>query len=109
MSLRVRLVLALAVIVGAALLVSGALLAHLTRAALVDRIDQELVSVATTTGRIERLGELTETSADAGRRLAVLRLDQYGNVRNALPSGFASDPDPLPELPVYPDGIPADA
>ncbi len=109
MSLRVRLVLALAVIVGAALLVSGALLAHLTRAALVDRIDQELVSVATTTGRIDRLGELTETSADAGRRLAVLRLDENGSVRTALPSGFASDPDPLPVLPVYPDGIPAGA
>jgi two-component system OmpR family sensor kinase len=109
MSLRSRLVLALAVIVGGALLVSGALLAHFTRAALVDRIDQELISLATTGTRVQRLGDLTETSADAGRRLAVLRLDDQGTVVSALPSGFASDPDPLPDLPVYPDGIPADA
>jgi two-component system, OmpR family, sensor kinase len=109
MSLRARLVLALAAIVGGALLVSGVLLAHFTRAALVDRIDRELVSVVDTGSRIERLGDLAETSADAGRRLAVLRLDEEGNVVNSLPSGFASDPDPLPDLPVYPGGIPASA
>ncbi len=109
MSLRARLVLAVAVIVGGALLVSGVLLAHFTRAALVDRIDQELVTVATTSNRVQRLGELTSSDSDAGRRLAVLRLDEQGNVLTALESGFASDPDPLPVLPVYEEGIPSDA
>ena len=30
-------------------------------------------------------------------------------VTRSFPSGFASDPDPLPVLPVYPDGIPGEA
>jgi two-component system, OmpR family, sensor kinase len=108
-SLRARLVLALAVIVGIALLASGALLVGLTRSALIDRIDQELVALATSASRIERLDDLTETSADAGRRLAVLQLDSRGSVLASVPSGFADDPDPLPVLPTYADGIPSDA
>jgi len=107
MTLRVRLMLSLAAILAVALILAGVLLAHFTRAALVDRIDQELVTLATTATRIQRMGDLTATDADAGRRLAVLQLDQEGRVRRSFPSGFASDPDPLPALPVYPGGIPA--
>jgi len=109
MTLRARLVLSLAAILAVALILAGVLLAHFTRGALVDRIDQELVTLATTATRIQRMGDLTPTDADAGRRLAVLQLDQQGNVRTAIASGFASDPDPLPAMPLYPGGIPASA
>jgi two-component system OmpR family sensor kinase len=38
-----------------------------------------------------------------------MRLDRTGTITRAFPSGFASEPDPLPELPVYRTGIPASA
>jgi two-component system OmpR family sensor kinase len=109
MSLRARLVLSLAVTLAVALLVAGVLLVQLTRAALVDRVDRELTSIANTTDRIAQLQDLTSGDSEAGRRLAVMRLDRRGTIQRSFPSGFASDPDPLPVLPVYPAGIPAEA
>jgi two-component system OmpR family sensor kinase len=38
-----------------------------------------------------------------------MRLDRQGNVTHALPSGFASDPDPLPAMPAYAGGVPDEA
>ncbi|MEO5966003.1 MAG: HAMP domain-containing sensor histidine kinase, partial [Candidatus Limnocylindrales bacterium] len=46
---------------------------------------------------------------EAGRRIAVLRLDRRGAIVRSFPSGFASDPDPLPVLPGYQAGIPPEA
>jgi two-component system, OmpR family, sensor kinase len=109
MSLRARLLLSLTAILAGALVVAGVLLVGLTRTSLVARMDQELLSAASGGTRIQKLGDLAATDAAAGRRLAVLRLDRQGRVVRALPSGFASDPDPLPLLPAYTDGIPADA
>jgi two-component system OmpR family sensor kinase len=43
----------------------------------------------------------------AGRRLAVLRLGANGRVVSATPSGYADSPDPLPSLPDWSGGIPA--
>ncbi len=109
MSLRSRLVLSLAVLVAGALLVAGVLVVELTRASLVERVDRELLSIAQASTRLQRLTDLTDTDSEAGRRLAVMSLDRRGNVQRAFPSGFASDPDPLPALPVYPGGIPTGA
>ena len=109
MSLRVRLLLSLAVIMAGAFLFAGVLLVQLTRASLVERVDIELRTLAANAGPIQRLADLAATDADAGRRLAVLRLDRQGRVQRALPSGFAIDPDPLPDLPAYPGGVPAAA
>jgi two-component system, OmpR family, sensor kinase len=109
MSLRARLLASLAVMLAFALLGAGVLLVGLTRAALVDRVDHELLAIDTGAGRLERLAGLTATDSEAGRRLAVMRLDRRGNVTRSFPSGFASDPDPLPVLPVYGAGIPAGA
>jgi two-component system OmpR family sensor kinase len=106
MSLRTRLVLSLGVILAIALVFAGVLILQLTRASLVERIDRELLAIATVSTRVERLADLTDTDTEAGRRLAVMRLDRRGNVIRAFPSGFAGDPDPLPALPAYPGGIP---
>jgi two-component system OmpR family sensor kinase len=109
MSLRTRLVLSLAVLTALALVLAGVLVVGLMRASLVERVDRELLAIAGASTRIERLAELADTDSEAGRRLAVMRLDRTGTITRAFPSGFASEPDPLPELPVYPTGIPASA
>ena len=108
MSLRTRLVLSLAVTFAVALLVAGVALVGLVRQSMVARLDQELVSLASTGDRVRRLQDLSG-SGEAGRRVAVMRLDRDGNITRSFPSGFASDPDPLPVLPTYADGIPAEA
>jgi two-component system OmpR family sensor kinase len=108
MSLRIRLVASLAATLAIALVIAGVLLVGLTRQALVERVDRELIAIANTSDRIQRLQELAGDS-EAGRRVAVMRLDRRGEVTRSFPSGFASDPDPLPVLPEYPDGIPAEA
>ena len=109
MSLRARLLVSLAVMLSVALLAAGVLLVELTRASLVDRVDRELLGLSGPGGGLQRLGNLTAADSDAGRRLAVLRLDRQGNVVRSYPSGFATAPDPVPSLPVYASGIPADA
>jgi hypothetical protein len=95
-SLRTRLLVALGAVMAAALLGAGFAILGLTRTALVDRIDRELLTIANASTRIQRLSDLADTDTEAGRRLAVMRLDRNGNVLRAFPSGFASDPDPLP-------------
>ena len=108
MSLRVRLVASLAATLAVALVIAGVLLVGLTRQALVERVDRELTAVTNASDRIGRLEDITGDN-EAGRRLAVMRLDRRGTIQRAFPSGFASDPDPLPVLPAYPDGIPESA
>ena len=109
MSLRARLLISLAVMLCVALLAAGVLLVELTRASLVDRVDRDLLALNSPGGGLQRLGNLAAPDNDAGRRLAVLRLDRQGNVVRSYPSGFADSPDPLPVLPVYPSGIPTSA
>ncbi len=109
MSLRARLLLSLGGMLAVALLVAGVLLVGLVRTSLESRVDQELVAIGSGAGGVQRLADQADTGGDAGRRVAVMRLDRRGNVVRAFPSGFASDPDPLPALPPYPAGIPADA
>jgi two-component system OmpR family sensor kinase len=108
-SLRTRLLVSLALTLAFALVVAGVLVVQLTRASLIERVDRELLAITDSTSRIQRLAALTSADTGAGRRMAVMRLDKRGNVTRAFPSGFADDPDPLPALPAYPDGIPEDA
>ena len=108
MSLRTRLVVSLVATLAVALVIAGVALVGLTRQSLLDRVDQELRTLASTADRIGPLQDLTG-GGEAGRRLAVMRLDRRGNIQRSFPSGFANDPDPLPDLPVYQNGIPASA
>jgi two-component system OmpR family sensor kinase len=108
MSLRTRLVLSLAVTFAVALLVAGVALVGLVRQSMIARVDQELVSLAGTSDRVGRLQDLTG-SGEAGRRVAVMRLDRNGAITRSFPSGFASAPDPLPDVRTYAGGIPPEA
>lgn len=104
MSLRARLLLSTAGLLALALLAAGALLVGFTRASLVDQVDLEL----RTAGLQDlRPGGPGGGEGQTGRRVALLLLDDTGAVLDAVPSGFASAPDPLPVLPVYAGGIPA--
>ena len=109
MSLRARLLASLAVMLVVALVAAGFLLVELTRASLVDRVDRDLLALSGPGNQLQRFGNLAASDNDAGRRLAILRLDRDGKVVRSFPSGFASDPDPLPALPDYTGGIPAAA
>jgi two-component system OmpR family sensor kinase len=108
-TLRTRLLASLALTLAIALVVAGVLVVQLMRASLVERVDRELLSIADGATKVQRLAALTGSDTEAGRRLAVMRLDKRGNVTRAFPSGFADEPDPLPALPVYPTGIPEEA
>jgi len=109
MSLRARLLISLAAMLSVALILAGILLVGLTRVSLVARVDTELRDVASTSSRLLRLADLSVANNEAGRSLAVMRLDRQGKVVQAIPSGFGSDPDPLPNMPVYANGIPSAA
>lgn len=109
MSLRTRLLLSLGGMLAVALLVAGVVLVGLVRGSLESRVDNELQAIGTASGRVQVLADLADGGSEAGRRVAVMRLDRRGNIVRSFPSGFASDPDPLPAMPVYPAGIPADA
>jgi two-component system OmpR family sensor kinase len=85
------------------------LLVGLTRASLIERVDRELRAVDSSGVQLQRLADLASSDNEAGRRLAVMRLDRQGNILRSFPSGFATDPDPLPALPVYAAGIPSEA
>jgi two-component system, OmpR family, sensor kinase len=98
MSLRSRLLLSLGAILAIVLLVTGAVVAGLTRASLVDQVDDQL--------RGARLGDLVRPGGGGmgrgdptGRRIALLVLDADGTVVESYPSGFGRAPDPLPSLP----------
>src|SRR3954468_21884132 len=108
MSLRTRLVASIALTLAVALVIAGFALVELTRQSLVNRVDQELLTVANGSDRMGRLQDLSGEGA-AGRRLAIMQLDPHGAVQRSFPSGFASDPDPLPDLPDYTAGIPGSA
>lgn len=97
MTLRTRLLLSLGILLAAALLVSGALVVGLTRANLVDQVDQQLIALR---GDIARPGPGVRGLNDpTGRRFALLVLDVDGRLVESLASGFGRDPDPLPSVP----------
>ena len=92
MSLRARLLASLAVMLIVALFAAGFLLVELTRASLVDRVDADLRALSGPGSQLQRLASVTASDNDAGRRLAVLRLDRNGSVVRSFPSGFAGRP-----------------
>ncbi len=109
MTLRTRLLVSLGLMLAVVLVAAGALVVGLTRASLVDQVDREVRSVGTDVNRLERIAATLATDDLTGRRLALMRLDRQGRIVQSLPSGFASSPDPLPAMPVYPAGIPLTA
>jgi two-component system OmpR family sensor kinase len=97
MSLRARLLLSLGALVAVALVVSGALVVQLTRAGLVDQLDAQLRAARGPGFRGDQPGFPVDDPT--GRRIAFLVIAPDGSLVYAVPSGFASDPDPLPSVP----------
>ena len=97
MTLRARLLLALAALLSTALIVSGGLIVGITRASLVDEIDRDL-----RTARVADVSPPGPGRPDdpTGRRFALIVYDADGAVIQELPSGFAVSPDPLPTVSV---------
>lgn len=95
MTLQTRLLVTVGVLLAAALFVTGILVVGFTRASLIDQLDNQLRLAAG--GRLDRLLGLEPGSDDPlGRQLAVVVVGRDGQVLLSLPSGSASDPDPLP-------------
>ncbi len=98
MTLRSRLLLTLGVLLAAALVVTGALVAGLTRANLIQLVDDDLRNARTTD--VANIGPGPRGGNDpTGRRFALLVLNGEGEILEKLPSGRAYAPDPLPLLP----------
>lgn len=98
MTLRVRLLLTVGGLLAVALVVTGLLIAGLTRASLVAQVDDQLRRTAAG-GRIERILELEPGDQLLGRSTAWLILGPGGAVLASAPSGPATAPDPLPAIP----------
>ena len=95
-TLRARLLLALGLLLATALLVSGALVISLTRQSLVDQLDTDL---STATSADISTAPTGSDNDPTGRRFALLIYDSDGDQLSELPSGIASAPDPLPQIP----------
>jgi two-component system OmpR family sensor kinase len=97
MSLRARLLLSLGALVAVALVVSGALVVGLTRAGLVEQLDAQLRAARGPDFRGDQPGFSPDDPT--GRRIAFLVIAPDGSLVYAVPSGFATEPDPLPAVP----------
>ncbi len=101
MTLRARLLLALGALLAAALVISGALVVGLTRQALIEQLDNDLVGA--TDGPGPQLGSGGQDDPRGGRRFALLLYRADGTLSEALPAGLPTAPDPLPLMP--PGGV----
>lgn len=95
-SLRLRLLVALGTVVGVTILVAGAVLVGATRANQVERIDDGL-RAALQDGMRGLAGPRAPDDL-GGRRYAVIVLGPQGRVVASAPSGFGTEPDPLPDV-----------
>ncbi|MEX2546887.1 MAG: HAMP domain-containing sensor histidine kinase, partial [Chloroflexota bacterium] len=96
MTLRARLLLSLGVLLAAALVVSGALVVGVTRASLVQLVDDDLLNYSN--ADFVDLGP-RPGGDPTGRRFALLRVNPSGQVQAFLASGSDRAPDSLPSLP----------
>jgi len=99
MTLRARLLLAMGALLALALIVSGGAVVGLTRASLLADLDRDLL-----TARVADVQPGPPRQNDpTGRRFALLLYNADGETVQTLPSGFASAPDPLPEVAISGD------
>src|SRR5215203_4842076 len=102
MSIKARLLIAICVIVAAAFAGIGVATVRLTRAEMIDRVDESLVATSARAPRGNdpgRRGGGHDPHGDSsGRSTALIVCDSKGTVLYAQPSGFSDEPDPLPRL-----------
>ena len=99
MTLRVRLLVALGVLLTAALVVSGGLVVGLTRANLIEQLDDDIRNVR----EADLFGPPPQRGDDpTGRRFALMVFDRSGALVQSFPSGLPSHPDSLPAVSLAP-------
>jgi two-component system OmpR family sensor kinase len=101
MSIKARLLVTISVLIALAFAGIGVATVQLTRAQMVERVDD---SLRATTERPDKDGpggrrNHVVSSGYAERATAILYCDPDGTIASAEPSGFPGDPDPLPDLP----------
>ncbi len=106
MTLRARLLLSVSGLLVVALLGAGIVLVQFTRANLIEQVDRDLGIGGRGSGIFRPPGGGGDADDPTGRRTALMLLDDTGQVLESVPSGFASSPDPLPDLAPFfePDG-----
>lgn len=103
MTIKARLVITITALVALALVVSGVVTVGVTRAQMIGRVDDTLLSVK---AKPPRYGEHNGPAPGPGLdysnpskpSLATLEFGPDGTLTDASPSGFVDDPDPLPDL-----------
>jgi two-component system, OmpR family, sensor kinase len=104
MTLRARLLIALAALLAGALVVTGGLVIGLTRASLVEQVDRDLQTA--TIADIDAPGP-GRPNDPTGRRFALLVYSQDGTLIESLAAGQSSSPFSLPQVPAAgPSSIP---
>ena len=101
MTLRARLLITIGALVLLALVGTGTLVVGLTRASLVAQVDDQLRAQPASLLNA-RPRDTRDESDPTGRRTALLLYDASGAVLLAVHSGYATSPDPLPQLPPIP-------
>lgn len=97
MSIKARLLVAITALVTVAFAFTGVATVTVTRAQMLDRVDDTLIASA---GKDPRHWDNPRRGADFGPKqsTAYLLLAPDGTVVDSDPSGFPTDPDPLPDL-----------
>ncbi len=96
MSIKARLLIIICVAIAAAFTLVGVVTVTVIRARMIERVDQTLLAAPIRPDRIGVAG--SESDGFSQRATATLLLDTDGDVIQAIPSGFVTDPDPLPNL-----------
>jgi len=113
MSIKARLVIIISVLVSAGFVLTGIVAVRATHAGMIDRVDETLFAIQAKSGAKPSGGRNGSQAQASGpnsgddvykRSTAWLSLDGQGNVLNSAPSGYAGDPDPLPDLSGYDAG-----
>ena len=109
MTIKARLILTITLFVALALALIGFATVAITRAQMIDRVDDTLAAVKAKPSRYgihTSPGPGLDETNPAKPSIATLLFDPSGNLIDANPSGFRDDPDPLPMLEeLGPDGL----
>ncbi len=96
MTLRAKLLLWMTVLLAAGFAVSSFFVVRSTKANLLDQVDDRLFAAR---GALRGRPQPPPGGDPSGRQVAMIVYGPGGELIDAIPSGFATDPDPLPDVP----------
>ncbi len=98
MSLRGRLIISFTALLLLAIATVGFVASRSVRTILTHQVDQEIAAIANRGGPLLPQVIQGESRPQLPRSVALLLVDDQGNVIRSTPSGFRDNPDPLPDL-----------